>query len=170
LTSNAAADAMRIFISIAFIVISLPAAAGPVRLADGSVSQDTVDQVRRFLEKFIDANKTAAEYADFFADGAEFYDRGVVGKTEIVRDVERYTRRWPWRFYRLTDIEYITPDPASNRVFVSYEIEFEVANPSKTVAGRAHYGAVIADPEGAPRIEWIKERVAGSKRFDTLED
>jgi hypothetical protein len=163
---------MRIFIPIAFIVMSLQAvaAADPARLAGGSVSQDTVDQVRRFLEKFIDANKSAAEYADFFAEGAEFYDRGVVGKTEIVRDVERYTRRWPWRFYRLTDIEYITPDPSSNRVFVSYEIEFEVANPSKTVAGRAHYGAVIANPQGAPRIEWIKERVAGSKRFDTLED
>jgi hypothetical protein len=161
---------MRIFIPIALIVTSLQAVAGPASHTDGSVSQDTADQVRRFLEKFIDANKTAAEYADFFAEDAEFYDRGVVGKAEIIRDVERYTRRWPWRFYRLTDIEYITPDPASNRVFVSYEIEFEVANPSKTIAGRAHYGAVIADPEDMPRIEWIKERVAGSKRFDTLEE
>jgi hypothetical protein len=161
---------MRVFVPITFIVMSLQAVAGPAGNVDRSANQDTVHQVRRFLEKFIDANKTAPEYADFFAEGAEFYDRGAVDKVEIVRDVERYTRRWPWRFYRLTDIEYITPDPASNRVFVSYEIEFEVANASKTVAGRAHYGAVIADPEGAPRIEWIKERVAGSKRFDTLEE
>jgi hypothetical protein len=165
---------MRLFLLITAILFSLRAEAvtSVEDAASGipTVTQITANRIWVFLEKFIDSNKSAAEYADFFADGAEYYDHGIVPKAEIVRDVERYTRRWPWRFYRLTKIDYITPDPSSDRVFVSYEIEFEVANASKTVAGKADYGAVIADPDGAPRIEWIKERVGHQVGVDTLEE
>ena len=135
-----------------------------------AVSRETVDKVNTFLEAFINPQKSAYAQAEFFADGADYYDHGIVDKPHIVKDVERYSRRWPVRHYQLATVEYITPDPASNRVFVSYVVDFEVANASKRVRGRANYGAVIADIESTPKIEWIKERVvAGRGRPDQAE-
>jgi hypothetical protein len=134
------------------------------------VSPETVDRVNAFLEAFINPQKSAYAQAEFFADGVDYYDHGIVDKPHIVKDVERYSRRWPMRHYQLATVEYITPDPASDRVFVSYVVDFEVANASKRVRGRANYGAVIADMESTPKIEWIKERVmAGRGRPDPTE-
>jgi len=127
--------------------------------AQSAVSTETTAKVNTFLEAFIDPGKTSQAQAEFFADGVEYYDHGIVQKSHIVKDVERYSQRWPIRHYRLATVEYITPDPASDRVFVSYVVDFEVANMSKRVRGRANYGAVIADMKSIPKIEWIKERV-----------
>ncbi|WP_147376877.1 hypothetical protein [Noviherbaspirillum saxi] len=123
------------------------------------VTQETVEQVNTFLQRFIDPAKTPTEQAEFFAPGVDYYDHGIVDKAHIVKDVERYVRRWPTRTYRLAIVEYINPDPQSNRVFVSYVIDYEVANDSNAVHGQANYGAVIADIATSPKIEWIRERV-----------
>lgn len=116
-------------------------------------------KISDFLQYFIDADKTAAEQAALFTEDAEYYDHGQVSKREIARDVERYSRRWPYREYRLAKIHYITPDPDSDRAFVSYEIDYKVGNATKSAAGKAYYGAVIANLDTMPQIEWIKERV-----------
>lgn len=127
------------------------------------VSPEIVDKVNAFLGAFINPEKSPYAQAEFFADGVDYYDHGIVDKPHIVKDVERYSRRWPMRHYQLATVEYITPDPASDRVFVSYVVDFEVANASKRIRGRANYGAVIADIESTPKIEWIKERVMAGR-------
>lgn len=118
-----------------------------------------VERVASFIKEFIDPAKSPQEQAALFTDNAEYYDQGSVGGKAIVRDAERYARRWPFRDYRLSAIHYIKPDPESDRIFVSYEITYKVANSSKTVKGKAYYGAVIDDLMQAPKIEWIKEQV-----------
>lgn len=126
-----------------------------------AIHQKTVSQINRFIEHFIDANKTAAEQAALFTEDVEYYDHGAVSRTHIMRDIERYARRWPEREYILSGIHYIRADPDSDRVFVSYEIAYTVANREKKVSGKAIYGAVITDLEHVPRVEWIKEKVQG---------
>jgi hypothetical protein len=118
-----------------------------------------LERVSAFLEYFIDAQKTPAQQAALFASDAQYYEHGKADKTSIIRDVEHFARRWPSRDYHLADIHYITTDPASDRVFVSYEIDYRVANNSRSASGKAYYGAVIADLDSSPKIEWIKERV-----------
>lgn len=127
-----------------------------IRQVDGALLQ----AVSAFLEHFIDPAKTAEEQAALFAEDAQYYDQGKVGRAAIIRDIGYFTRRWPQRDYSLGGIHYITPDPASGRVFVSYEISYRVSGFNRAAAGKAHYGAVIADPDGDPKIEWIKEQVA----------
>ncbi|MGV3741352.1 MAG: hypothetical protein ACO1NO_03470 [Burkholderiaceae bacterium] len=118
-----------------------------------------VEQVRLFLEHFIDPHKTPTQQAALFTQDAEYYGRKEVGNAEIIRDIKYFTRRWPARSYSLASIHYITPDPASDRVFVSYEISYRVANDRKAASGKARYGAVIANLSSAPKIEWIKEKI-----------
>ena len=118
-----------------------------------------VEQVRLFLEHFIDPRKTPEQQAALFTPDVEYYGRKDVSNAEIIRDIKYFTRRWPTRSYRLASIHYITPDPASDRVFVSYEINYRVASDGKAASGKARYGAVIAHLSNAPKIEWIKEKI-----------
>ncbi|WP_151636690.1 hypothetical protein [Noviherbaspirillum aerium] len=123
--------------------------------------------VALFLQQFISPDKSPEAQAEFFADGVDYYEFGPTARSEIVRDVRHYSRRWPVRNYRLARIEYITPDPASDSVFVSYVLEYEVSGPQRSARGQANYGAVIADLHSEPKIEWIRERVVGKRNAGT---
>lgn len=139
--------------------ISMHAFAQGRGISDENLDANLENQVRLFLEHFIDSQKTPEQQAALFTSDVEYYGRTEVSSTEIIQDIKYFTRRWPTRFYRLTSIHYITPDPASDRVFVSYEINYRVANANKAASGKAHYGAVIANLNSSPKIEWIKEKI-----------
>jgi hypothetical protein len=72
----------------------------------------------------------------------------------------------------LLSIDYIKRDPApgTDRVFVSYRIEFEVANSARTIAGVASYGAAIVNLSGSPQVEAISEKIVERKRYLTLDE
>lgn len=78
---------------------------------------------------------------------------------DILRDVERYVHHWPKRHYEIERIDFMSADPHSDRLFVSYTIDFEVARGTRSVRGKASYGAVIKDIAGEPKVESIKEKV-----------
>ncbi len=152
---------------------SLASAAGIARdtmQADMPASQQTIRQVHRFLERFIDPDKTPAEQAALFADNAEYYDQGVVGKARIAQDVKHFSKRWPFRAYRLAGVDSIIPDPESDRALVRYEIDFEVVKPEKTIVGSAYYIALIADLNGSPKVEKIEEIIERRKTYSTLDE
>jgi hypothetical protein len=121
------------------------------------------NKVRAFLDRFVDADKTPAEQVALFADQVDYYEQGIVGKQEILRDVDRYIRHWPQRRYEVAEISYMSADPESDRVFVSYTIEFDVARKARSISGKASYGAVIADLDGEPKVESIKEKVTARR-------
>lgn len=131
-----------------------------------SVPPETVARVSAFLKRFVAPDKSPSEQLSMFADSVEYYDRGIVGKEEIRRDMERYRRQWPLREYRVSQIDLIFADPQSDRVYVRYEVEFTVANPARarTISGRGMYGAVIADIDGSPHVASIQESVIARKR------
>lgn len=123
------------------------------------VTVDTERKVRRFLERFVDPDKTPEEQAELFTERAEYYEHGYVDRDDILRDVERYVRHWPKRHYEVDRIDFMSADPHSDRIFVSYTIDFEVARGTRSVRGKASYGAVIKDIAGDPKVESIKEKV-----------
>lgn len=137
----------------------MQASAQQTPAVSASGDERLLEQVAEFLEHFIDPQKTPEQQAALFTRDAQYYEHGKVGPAAIRRDVEYYSRRWPYRDYRLSEIHYITPDPSSDRIFVSYAIEYRVANRAKAASGKAHYGAVLVNPHTAPQIEWIKEEI-----------
>ncbi|CAN5471978.1 hypothetical protein BH11PSE11_BH11PSE11_04910 [soil metagenome] len=138
--------------------------------APASVSPEIFQQIQTLLKRFIDPEKSPEEYAEFFADDAQYYKLGVVGKAKIAEDVARYSKRWPWRFYQLEKIESIALDPNADRVMVEYVIRFEVARPAKTISGKAYYMVRIADLNAIPKIERIEEVITRREPISTLED
>lgn len=136
-----------------------------------SVSAETVARVGTFLERFVAPDKSPDEQLAMFAERVDYYDRGIVHKEEIMRDMQRYRRQWPLREYRVSQIDLIFPDPQSDRVYVRYEVEFKVANPvkDKRISGRGMYGAVIGDIDGTPYVAAIQESVIARKRGGNAE-
>ena len=128
-------------------------------LAEPSSPAALEQSVKEFLESFINPHQTPEQQAGFFAEGAEYYGFGPTSRQTIVKDIRRYSARWPMRSYRLLEIEYIKHDPHADDVFVSYTIEFEVANSTERAHGYASYGAAIADFHSTPRIVMIMERI-----------
>lgn len=153
---------MRALILAAFTVAAIPTVAlpqEPAGMPPASVPAWLEDEVRSFLEAFIDGGNTQAEQLSFFAERVHYYDRGVVSTGAIARDIGYTLRRWPWRDNRLVEIEYLKTLPGEDRVFVSYVVDYEVANAQRTVRGTARYGAVIAGVGDEPRIEGIFENL-----------
>ena len=123
------------------------------------VPAETEHKVRAFLDRFVDAHKTPEEKAALFTPRAEYYGHGYVDRDDIERDVKRYVRQWPLRHYEVTSVDYISADTESDRIFVSYTVDFEVVQPSRSVRGKASYGAVITGIDSNPLVESIKEKV-----------
>lgn len=128
-----------------------------------SIPASTVEQVNRFLAYFVEADKPAGEQAALYVNNPSYFDLDGASKTEMIKDMERYRRHWPDRKYRLTDIEYIKLDPDSDRIFVSYAVDFEVANAARQVNGTARYGSTILHLDGIPKMETITEKVISRK-------
>lgn len=126
------------------------------KLADAA---EVESRVRSFLDRFVDPDKSPQEMASLFTDDVEFYDQGRVGRDAIARDVARYARHWPQRRYAVDDVQYIVYDPLTDRAFVAYRINYEVASSARRARGQAEYGAVLTDLEQAPKVAWIKERL-----------
>jgi hypothetical protein len=123
----------------------------------------TAAQVRDFLERFIDPDSTPAEQTKFFTEDANYYGRGPVGMAEIEKDIIRHRRHWPSRAYQLLQIDYLSSDPATDTVFVSYTVGFYVENGRQTIRGTANYGAFIVDLDTWPRIVWVMEKITGRR-------
>lgn len=127
------------------------------------ITPDMEKKIRTFLDKFVDADKAPLEQVAFFTDDVQYYDQGMIGKPAILRDVDRYVRHWPHRNYRIAEIDYINPDPDSDTIFVSYTIDFMVANRSRAITGKARYGALISNLDNSPKIAAIQEKVTERK-------
>lgn len=128
-----------------------------------SPSPNLQEPVRRFLEAFIDPDQSPEAQATYFEEGANYYRFGPTSRKDIIKDIRRYVRHWPERSYTLSRIEYIRPDPDSEDVFVSYVLDYEVANGSRSARGTANYGAIISNLHSDPKISMIMEKVGGTK-------
>ncbi|HYD61092.1 MAG TPA: hypothetical protein VEC35_12085 [Noviherbaspirillum sp.] len=122
------------------------------------VPPETERKVRDFLDRFVEVGKTPEELAALFTSRVEYYEHGYVNRDDIVRDVERYVKQWPQRRYEVTSVDIITADPESDRIFVGYTVDFEVAQGGRTERGKASYGAIITGIDSNPQVESIKEK------------
>lgn len=153
---------MRLPLFHAALLLCLPPATA-LAASEERITPELQEKVVSFLEHFIDPAKTPAEQAALFAEEVDYYEHGKVDRKDIVRDVQRYVRHFPQRSYWLEDVSYINADPDSDRIYVAYSIGYAVANRSKSLTGKANYGAVIDNPETAPKVVSIKERITQRK-------
>ena len=69
--------------------------------ANQSVDANLMDQIWDFVAGFVVAGITSDVEPElqFYADKADYYDSGLVGKDFIRKDILRYNQKWPVRQY-----------------------------------------------------------------------
>jgi len=116
-----------------------PLEAGPMeKPAPTSTAIISKEEVSAFIRSILDLNqkKDMTSIMSFFADQVNYYDRGIVSKDYIRKDMGYYFRNWDRISSSLDgDVVLIVTDEPHVRIakFVS---SFSVANAKKSVTGR----------------------------------
>lgn len=95
------------------------------------------ERLRDYVAAFVLAgiDPTVGAELEFFADRVRYYNRGVIPKEAIRRDLERYNQRWPQRTFRLAGELEVEPQPNS-QIEVTFPLRYELGNGPRRASGR----------------------------------
>jgi peptidoglycan hydrolase-like protein with peptidoglycan-binding domain len=102
-------------------------------------SLSLTDQIRDFIAGFVVAGITSDVEPElqFYADRADYYDSGLVGKDFIRNDILRYNQKWPVRQYWLEGDVRILDGIEADAIAVQFQIRYVVQNQQKESRGTA---------------------------------
>jgi peptidoglycan hydrolase-like protein with peptidoglycan-binding domain len=102
-------------------------------------SLSLTDQIRDFIAGFVVAGITSDVEPElqFYADKADYYDSGLVGKDFIRNDILRYNQKWPVRQYWLEGDVRILDGIEADAIAVQFQIRYVVQNQQKESRGTA---------------------------------
>ena len=137
----------------------------PPPAATGMLHRPTVEQVRDYLARYLQAgerNDPAAELL-FYSDRVAYYDEGSVDHAYIARDVGRYDRRWPERRFTLLDPVELSasPDGDPDKFVVNFRYTFNVKNSRYSVGGKTDNVWTVSghEPDGWKIVSMKEQRV-----------
>ena len=107
--------------------------------ANQSFDANLMDQIRDFVAGFVVAGITSDVEPElqFYADKADYYDSGLVGKDFIRKDILRYNQKWPVRQYWLEGDVRILDGTEADPIGVQFQIRYVVQNQQKESRGTA---------------------------------
>jgi Putative peptidoglycan binding domain len=96
-------------------------------------------QIQDFVAGFVVAGISEDVDAElqFYAEKADYYDRGLVSKDFIRKDISRYNQKWPTRRYWLDGDINILNGLEADPIEVRYQIRYAVRNQQKESSGTA---------------------------------
>lgn len=107
--------------------------------ANESFDVSLVDQIRDFIAGFVVAGITpdVEPELQFYADKADYYDRGLVSKDFIKNDILRYNQKWPVRRSWLEGDVRLLDGTDADPIEVEFRINYVVQNQQKQSRGTA---------------------------------
>jgi hypothetical protein len=131
----------------------------------GPSSPVTKDELTAFVRRIMELNekKDAASIAPLYADKVDYYDRGVVSRDYVMKDLGYYFRNWEKITSRLEgDVVMIVLDQPEVRIakFVS---SFSVSNYKKSLTGRSENIWRVQRINGQLALIDVKQKLLGSE-------
>jgi hypothetical protein len=124
--------------------------------SDGAIS---TERLRDYVGAFVHAglNPQVGSEADFFADRVRYYDQGVIGREQILYDLQEYAARWPER--RFWFVGNITIEPQrGKRVRVTFPLQYELRNGARYSAGKVDKTLILEPLGNDLQIVAVSER------------
>lgn len=140
----------------------------PLNLVSVPSNSQQSAQIREIILNFIDNNQSLTGRLNLYAEKVDYYKAGVVSRNYIRKDMLRYMKKFPSRFYRLKGIKKIDLDSSGGLAAVLYTIEFEVSNEKKIITGIADNAILIGNLDYQPKIYGIKEWVT-NRNYDYID-
>ena len=109
------------------------------RTTDQIFDASRMSQIRDFVAGFVVAGigSDVEPELQFYADTADYYDSGLVGKDFIRNDILRYNQKWPVRRYWLEGDVRMLNEMDADPIEVSFQIKYVVRNEQKESRGTA---------------------------------
>jgi hypothetical protein len=131
----------------------------------GASSPVTRGELTAFVRQILELNgkKDIAAIAPLYADKVDYYDRGVVGRDYVVRDLGYYFRNWEKITTQLEgDVVMIVLDQPEVRIakFVS---SFSVRNDKKSLVGKTENIWKVQKTNGKLMIIDVKQKLLGKE-------
>ena len=114
-------------------------AASPLAQPGEISARSDKDQLRDFVAGFVVAGIASDVEPElgFYADKADYYDKGTVSKEVIKKDILRYDQRWPVRQYWLDGNVRIQNKAEHGPIEAQYQIRYVVSNGKRQASGKA---------------------------------
>jgi peptidoglycan hydrolase-like protein with peptidoglycan-binding domain len=138
-----------------------PASAPPATVSTSSAPEFSTERLRDYVGAFVLAGldpHVGAE-TDFFADGVQYYDQGVMSREKIREDLKRYAKRWPDRRFWLAGDIAVEPQNG-NRVRVTFPLRYELRKGGKHSSGKIDKTLVLEPAGDDLEIVAVNERKA----------
>ncbi|SPF42908.1 conserved exported hypothetical protein [Syntrophobacter sp. SbD1] len=112
--------------------------------------------VRRLL--YLNGTKDLAAVAPFYADKVDYYDRGIVSRDNVLRDLKYYYRNWAQIDTRMDGDVVMTGFEPEVRI-VKFISSFSVKNEKKSIAGKTENIWTIQRINGELRLIDVKQKI-----------
>jgi hypothetical protein len=114
--------------------------------------------VRRLL--YLNGKKDLAALAPFYADKVDYYDRGIVSRDKILKDLKYYFRSWAEIDTRLEGDVVMAGFEPEVRI-VKFISSFSVKNEKKLITGKTENIWTIQRINGELRLVDVKQKILG---------
>jgi hypothetical protein len=125
------------------------------------ISEPTsMDQIRNFVSAFVVAgiSEDVGAELQFFAEKADYYDRGTVSKAFIREDILRYNQKWPVRRYWLDGEIRVLSEMEADPIEVRYQIRYAVRNQRRESSGKAIKTLKLRKTQNGLAITSVREK------------
>lgn len=126
-------------------------------------TSDDKTRVQNIVLALISEELPLDERIGLYATRVDYFGAGIVGHDFILKDRQRFEKRWPTRKYSLRSVDEI--EVAADRAYAMarYTIEYKVNRDLESRSGVSQVALVIGSFNVQPRIHAIKEWVVRSE-------
>jgi hypothetical protein len=127
----------------------------------------TGDEVTGFVRELLELNgmKDLSAVAPFYADKVDYYDRGLVSRDEVRKDLGYYFRNWDNIATSLDGDVVVTPADQPEVRIARFISSFSVENKKKALTGKTENVWKIQRIDGKLRLIDVKQRIISRESF-----
>ncbi len=121
----------------------------------------TGDEVTRFIRELLELNerKDLSAITPFYADNVDYYDRGLVSRDDVRKDMGYYFRNWDIIATSLDGDVIVTPADQPEIRIARFISSFSVRNKKKALTGRTENNWKVQRIDGKLRLIDVKQRI-----------
>ena len=94
-----------------------------------------------------------------YSDPIDFFDKGIISKTDALQERRKYREKWPVQDYDLVPSSLEVKSYGHNTYIVSFQYKFHLSNSSKSISGKGQSVLIVKLEDSIYTIESIKDGV-----------
>jgi Trypsin-like peptidase domain len=142
----------------------------PSQMPEGFILKEELEaNLVSFVEQYLVAGQSGSDplaELSFYADNVDYFDKGIVSRAFIARDIQNYASRWPWRKFWIGEVQTRINERQQGVAELTFRLKFAVQNSKKTLTGVVANHVSIRFTNG--KMEIVAIRATNISRREVL--